>query len=117
MMQLPGTMNYLIMKLLMVRLGCCSEEQTFTECAESDHLFQMWKHLSQDHDFLRSDHDELPTDRLKLFLMVILRVAEARVLQDYLAQNEHGFNFEEAPALIKRFDLFYINRIKQQAKQ
>jgi hypothetical protein len=49
--------------------------------------------------------------------MVILRVAEARVLQDYLAQNEHGFNFEEAPALIKRFDLFYINRIKQQAKQ
>jgi hypothetical protein len=45
-MQLPVTMNYLIMKLLMVKLGCCSEEQTFTECAESDHLFQMWKHLS-----------------------------------------------------------------------
>jgi hypothetical protein len=45
----------------------------------------MWKNLSQDHDFLRSDHDELPTDRLKLFLMVVLRVAEAKVLQDYLA--------------------------------
>ena len=48
--------------------------------------------------------------------MVVLRVAEARVLQDYLAKNEHGFNFEEAPTLIKRFELFYINRIKYQAK-
>jgi hypothetical protein len=73
------------MKLLMVRLGCCREEDTFNECAESDLLFEMWKYLSQDHDFIKSDHDELPIDRLKLFLMVILRVAEARVLQDYLA--------------------------------
>lgn len=115
--QLPQTINYLVMKLLMVRLGCCNEEQTFTECPESELLFQMWKHLSQDHDFLRSDHDELPVDRLKLFLMVILRVAEAPILQNYLAQRNHGFKFEEAPALVKRFEMFYINRINFQAKQ
>jgi len=69
----------------MVRLGSCTEENTFNECPESELLFEMWKYLSKDHDFLLSDHDELPIDRLKLFLMVILRVAEARVLQDYLA--------------------------------
>jgi hypothetical protein len=64
----------------MVKLGCCTEEQTFTECLESQLLFEMWKYLSQDHDFLKNNHDELLTDRLKLFTMVILRVAEAKVL-------------------------------------
>jgi hypothetical protein len=69
------------MKLLMVRLGCCREEQTFTECQESALLFDMWKYLSSGHDFLHnSEDDELSVDSLKLFLMVILRVAEARVL-------------------------------------
>jgi hypothetical protein len=43
--------------------------------------------------------------------MVILRVAEAKVLQDYLGSNNRYFNFEDAPLLIKKFELFYINRI------
>lgn len=33
-------------ELLMVKLGCCSEEQTFTECYESELLFEMWKYLT-----------------------------------------------------------------------
>lgn len=95
----------------MVRLGCCSEEQTFSECPESELLYEMWKFLSRNQDLLRSDDDELPTDRLKLFTMVTLRVAEPRVLQDYLSTADHGFNFDEAAALIKRFELFYMNRL------
>lgn len=65
------------------------------ECAESELLFEMWKFLSQDQHHTQSDND-LPTDRLKLFCMVILRVAEPKVLENYLANTEHGFNFEEA---------------------
>ena len=64
----------------MVRLGCCSEEHTFTECNESELLFEMWRFLSQDQDLLISEDYDMPTDRLKLFAMVILRVAEPRVL-------------------------------------
>ena len=101
----------------MVRLGCCSEEQTFTECSESELLFEMWRFLSQDQDALRTEDEDLPTDRLKLFAMVILRVAEPRVLQDYLSSTDHGFNFEDASALIKRFELFYMNRLQSLAKQ
>ena len=65
----------------MVKLGCCTEEQTFTECYESELLFEMWKYLSfQNKQSTASTEEELPTDRLKLFCMVILRVAEAKVL-------------------------------------
>jgi hypothetical protein len=36
--------------------------------------------------------------------MVILRVAEARVLKDYLSTAEHGFNFDDAHGLIKKYE-------------
>jgi hypothetical protein len=45
----------------------------------------MWKHLSNQNDptsnqqYISTD-DDLNTDKVKLFVMVILRVAEARVL-------------------------------------
>ena len=66
----------------------------------------MWKHLATTSlgQSTTSLDQELPTDRLKLFTMVILRVAEARVLKDYLATAEHGFNFDEAHGLIKKFE-------------
>jgi hypothetical protein len=64
---------------------------------------------------MQTDND-LPTDRLKLFCMVILRIADPRVLQEYLSNSEHGFNFEESPLLIKKFELFYINRLQALAK-
>lgn len=37
---------HIYIELLMVKLGCCTEEQTFTECYESELLFEMWKYLS-----------------------------------------------------------------------
>lgn len=67
----------------MVRLGCCTEVQTFSECPESELLYEMWKFLSQaSNQFISGDitDEDLQTDRLKLFAMVILRVAEPRVL-------------------------------------
>jgi hypothetical protein len=76
----------------------------------------MWKYLSQDHNFLTSDQDELSTDRLKLFIMIILKVAEAKVLQEYLTNQEHGFNFEVAPSLVRAFEQFYLNRLQYLAK-
>lgn len=34
--------------MLMVRLGCCTEEHTVTDCLESELLFDMWKILTKD---------------------------------------------------------------------
>ena len=96
----------------MIKLGCCTEEQSFTESNEGELLFEMWKYLSSEQTVLKNVEDEdIPTDRLKLFTMIILRVAEARVLQDYLANIHHGFKFEEAPLLLRKFDVFYLNRL------
>ena len=105
--------------MLMVRLGCCTEEHTFTECHESNLLFEMWKMLTKDtSDILsRTDDSYLSTDRLKLFAMIILKVAEARVLQDYLSTSVHGFDFTEALSHIKKYELFYINRLQNLTRQ
>jgi hypothetical protein len=48
--------------------------------------------------------------------MVILKIAEPRVLQEYLATGDHGFKFDEAANLIKKFELFYINRLQALSK-
>ena len=118
--QLPASMSYLSMKLLMVRLGCCTEEQSFSQAGhdsvEATLLFEMWKLLTNSNDLLSEVDNDLPTDSLKLFCMVVLRVAEPRILQDYLAADNHGFNFAEAHTLIKRYEQFYINRLQALAK-
>jgi hypothetical protein len=99
----------------MVRLGCASEEQTLCETLECALLFEMWKYLAEDEELKKGDFDKLNTDSLKLFLMVILRVADGKMLQEYLCASHHGFNFEDAQSHVKKFEPFYLNRIKTQA--
>lgn len=76
----------------------------------------MWKYLTNASDLSSETDNDLPTDRLKLFAMVILRVAEPRILQDYLAADHHGFNFSDSVSLIKRFEQFYVNRLQALAR-
>lgn len=92
----------------MARLGCCQEEPA--EGPESHMLYNMWVYLAGE------DSEEVLTDKLKLFSMVILRVAEPRILQDYLRQSNMNFNFEDATSLIKRFEPFYMRRLQHLAE-
>ena len=92
----------------MARLGCCHEE--VAEGPESHMLYNMWLYLAGE------EAEEVLTDKLKLFSMVILRVAEPRILQDYLRQSKMNFNFEDAASLIKRFEPFYMRRLQYLAE-
>lgn len=104
---------------LMVRLGCVTESQYFSEgFPESEKLFEMWTYLANGGDSANAEN-EIPIDKLKLFSMVVLKVAEPAILVEFLESNNssHGFNFEDAETLLHRFELFYINRIKNLAVQ
>lgn len=87
----------------MAKLGCCRGD--CTEGPESEMLYNMWVYLAGE------EAEEVLTDKIKLFSMVILRVAEPRILQDYLRQSNMNFNFEDAASLIKRFEQFYLRRL------
>lgn len=103
----------------MVRLGCVTESQYFSEgFPESEKLFEMWTYLANGGDSANAEN-EIPIDKLKLFSMVVLKVAEPAILVEFLESNNssHGFNFEDAETLLHRFELFYINRIKNLAVQ
>jgi hypothetical protein len=56
----------------MAKLGCCRED--CTEGPESEMLYNMWVYLAGE------EAEEVLTDKIKLFSMVILRVAEPRIL-------------------------------------
>ncbi len=59
----------------------------------------MWAYLING---ISETDSEIPIDKLKLFAMVVLRVAEPGILVEFLESNNtnHGFNFDDAESLI-----------------